>query len=118
MPFLNRIIPPESVSAGLATLSVVVVLGLAIGAIRVRGIRLGIPGVLFSGLLFGQLGLTVDPKVLSFLSDFSLIVFIYAIGLQVGPSFVDSLKAEGLRLVAEEVVRILEQRGCFDATGP
>jgi putative transport protein len=98
MPFLNRILPPQSVSAGLATLSVVVVLGLALGAVRVRGIRLGIPGVLFSGLLFGQLGLTVDSHVLSFLSDFSLIIFIYAIGLQVGPSFVDSLKAEGLRL--------------------
>jgi putative transport protein len=85
-------------TAGLAILGLAVTLGLFIGAISFRGIRLGISGVLFSALVFGQLGLTVDPKVLQFLSDFALILFMYAIGLDVGPAFVSSLRSEGLRL--------------------
>jgi putative transport protein len=88
----------NSVTSGLATLSLAVTLGLALGAIRVRGLRLGISGVLFSSLVFGQLGSTVDPKILEFLRDFALIVFVYALGLQVGPGFVASLRQEGLRL--------------------
>lgn len=89
---------PNTVAGGLATLSLAVVLGLALGAVRVRGLRLGVSGVLFSSLLFGQLGLTVEPKVLEFLRDFALIIFVYAIGLQVGPGFVTSMRHEGLRL--------------------
>ena len=85
-------------SWGLATLSLAVTFGLAAGAIRIRGIRLGVSAVLFSALLFGQLGLAVDAKVLEFLRDFALIIFVYAIGLQVGPGFVASLRQEGLRL--------------------
>jgi putative transport protein len=98
MHILNEFGPTGFVARGLATLSLAVTLGLILGAIRVRGFKLGISGVLFSALVFGQFGLTVDADVLSFLRDFSLILFIYTIGLQVGPGFVDSLKAEGLRL--------------------
>src|SRR5256885_1128153 len=90
--------PRDSVPAGLAVLSLAVTIGLAIGAIRVRGVRLGVSGVLFSALAFGQIGLSVDPKVLQFLRDFALILFMYTIGLQVGPGFLASLRAEGLRL--------------------
>ncbi|MGA2230595.1 MAG: putative transporter [Tepidisphaeraceae bacterium] len=98
MNFFDALWPPGSVASGLATLSLAVTFGMALGAIRVRGVRLGISGVLFTALLFGQFGQTPSEQVLSFLGDFSLIVFVYTIGLQVGPSFVDSLKAEGLRL--------------------
>jgi putative transport protein len=93
-----RWLPRDSVPAGLAILALAVTIGLAIGAIRVRGVRLGVSGVLFSALIFGQLGLTIDTKVLQFLRDFALILFMYTIGLQVGPGFVSSLRAEGLRL--------------------
>ena len=93
-----RDVSHNSVAWGLATLSLAVTLGLALGAIRVRGVRLGVAGVLFAALLFGQLGLTIDDKVLSFLRDFALILFVYAIGLQVGPGFLTSLREEGLRL--------------------
>ncbi|HUB27018.1 MAG TPA: putative transporter [Tepidisphaeraceae bacterium] len=98
MQILERLWPPGSVAAGLAVLSLAVTLGLLLGAIRIRGLKLGVSGVLFSSLLLGQLGQTPKPEVLSFLRDFSLILFVYTIGLQVGPGFVDSLKAEGLRL--------------------
>lgn len=93
-----RLAEEKSVAIGLATLSLAVAIGLGLGAIRVRGIRLGVSGVLFSSLVFGQLGLTVDPRVLEFLRDFALIIFIYAVGLQVGPGFLTSLRAEGVRL--------------------
>src|SRR5206468_12247110 len=95
---LAAMLPEGSVAGGLATLSLAVVFGLGLGAIRVRGIRLGVSGVLFSSLIFGQLKLTVDPRVLEFLRDFALIIFIYSVGLQVGPGFFTSLRAEGLRL--------------------
>jgi putative transport protein len=96
--WIGRWIPGDSVSQGLAILALVVTIGLFLGAIRVRHMKLGIPGVLFSALLFGQIGLTIDPKVLQFLRDFALILFMYAIGLQVGPGFISSLRTEGLRL--------------------
>jgi putative transport protein len=57
-----------------------------------------VSGVLFAALLFGQLRFSVDPKILEFLRDFALILFVYAIGLQVGPGFLDSLRREGLKL--------------------
>ncbi|MDB5171506.1 MAG: putative rane protein, partial [Phycisphaerales bacterium] len=88
----------DAVAISLARLSIAITLGLALGAVRVRGIRLGVSGVLFSALLFGQFGFTIDRHLLQFLRDFALIVFMYAIGLQVGPGFLASLRAEGLRL--------------------
>src|SRR5882724_3643667 len=88
----------HSVPWGLALLGLAVTLGLALGAVRVRGLRLGVSGVLFSALAFGQLGFTLDDRVLEFLRDFALIIFVYAIGLQVGPGFLTSLRQEGLRL--------------------
>jgi putative transport protein len=88
----------SSVTQGLAVLSLAVTFGLALGAIRFRGMKLGISGVLFAALIFGQFGWTVDTKILDFLRDFALILFVYALGLQVGPGFVSSLRQEGLRL--------------------
>jgi len=96
--WLSKWVPGGSVAGGMAVLALAVTFGLFLGAIRIRRIRLGIPGVLFSALVFGQIGLTIDPKVLEFLRDFALILFMYAIGLQVGPGFVASLRTEGLRL--------------------
>jgi len=96
--WLSKWVPGGSVAGGMAVLALAVTFGLFLGAIRIRRIRLGIPGVLFSALVFGQIGLTIDPKVLEFLRDFALILFMYAIGLQVGPGFIASLRTEGLRL--------------------
>ncbi len=98
MTLLARMFPHGSVEAGLLTLALAVALGLLLGAVQWRGVRLGASGVLFVALVFGQFGLTVPPVVLQFLRDFALIIFVYALGLQVGPGFLASLKAEGLRL--------------------
>lgn len=82
----------------LAILSLAIALGLALGNVRIAGARLGISAVLFTALLLGQLGLHADGAMLGAFRDFSLIIFVYAIGLQVGPGFLASLRSDGLRL--------------------
>lgn len=87
-----------SVATVLMTLAIVITTGLGLGAIRYRGIRLGIAGVLFSGLFFGHLGASIQHDVAEFIREFGLILFVYAVGLTVGPGFVNALRADGLRL--------------------
>jgi putative transport protein len=79
-------------------LALVAGVGLAVGSLRIRGIGLGIAGVLFAGLLLGHLGVHVDEHTLEFAREFGLILFVYSIGLQVGPGFLASLRRNGLRL--------------------
>ena len=87
----------SSASAILA-LSLSVVLGLLLGRVRVRGIRLGVAGVLFSSLALAQAGVSFPREALPLVRDCALVIFVYAIGLQVGPGFLASVRAEGLRL--------------------
>ena len=97
--FIDEIFPSNSpVPGGLATLSLAVAIGIALGNIRVKGVRLGIAAVLFSALLFAQFGLTIEARVLEYFRDFALVLFVYTLGLQMGPGFFSSLRAEGLRL--------------------
>lgn len=86
------------VAQGVLALSLAAVVGLALGAVKVRGIGLGVGGVLFAGLVLGHLGLRGDPHVLEFLKEFGLILFVYTIGVQVGPGFFSALKRVGLPL--------------------
>lgn len=88
----------ESVATAVLILALVAATGMALGALRIRGVGLGVAGVLFSGLVFGHFGLTIDGHVLHFAREFGLILFVYAVGLQVGPGFLEALKAHGLRL--------------------
>jgi putative transport protein len=89
---------PGMVAHAVLALSVVATLGLVLGSVGFRGIRLGSAGVLFAGLLLGQAGLHIDQNILEFVRDFGLILFVYTVGLQVGPSFFSSLKRRGLQL--------------------
>src|SRR5260221_13198404 len=89
---------PGMVAHSVLALSVVAALGLVIGSLGFRGVRLGAAGVLFAGLLLGQTGLHIDQNILEFVRDFGLILFVYTVGLQVGPSFFSSLKRRGLQL--------------------
>lgn len=82
----------------LLVISLVVSTGLALGRIPFYGINLGIAGVLFSGLAFGHYGITINAEIMHFLREFGLILFVYAIGLQVGPSFVNSFFRYGVKL--------------------
>src|SRR5260370_17046371 len=89
---------PGMVAHAVLALSFVAALGLVLGSLGFRGIRLGAAGVLFAGLLLGQTGLHIDQNILEFVRDFGLILFVYTVGLQVGPSFFSSLKRRGLQL--------------------
>lgn len=79
-------------------LAIVAAGGLALGSIRVRGISLGIAGVLFAGIAAGHLGASMDARMLEFARELGLILFVYSVGLQVGPGFLASLRRHGLRL--------------------
>lgn len=102
MDWLNKLFTETgSVAHAVLVLSLIAASGLAIGSIRVLGIRLGIAGVLFSGLLFGhfgQKGLGINHEVLEFCREFGLILFVYTIGVQVGPGFFAAFRRQGLPL--------------------
>ncbi len=87
-----------SVGGSVLVLSLVAALGLVLGSIRIRGIAPGIVMVLFSGLLFGHLGAVIAPNMLEFIRDFGLVLFVYAVGVQVGPAFLAPLRRHGLGL--------------------
>jgi putative transport protein len=91
---------PGIVAQAVLAISIVAAVGLALGSLGFRGVRLGTAGVLFVGIFFGQLGMHIDERILEFVRDFGLILFVYTIGLQVGPSFFSSLRRQGLQLNA------------------
>lgn len=100
MPWLIQLFNQDSVPHAMLIISLVISIGLVLGNFSLAGIRLGIAGVLFSGLIFGHFDLTLNAEVMHFLREFGLILFVYAIGLQVGPSFVSSFFKHGLKLNA------------------
>ena len=80
------------------TLSVVAAAGLSLGALRVRGVGLGTAGVMFAGLVLGHLGVRLDESVLDFAREFGLVLFVFTIGMQLGPGFLASFREQGVRL--------------------
>ena len=88
----------DSVGHILLVYSMVIALGMALGRIKVFGISLGVTFVLFVALGVSYAGVTVNGTVLNFLRDFGLILFVFFIGLQVGPSFFSSFKSGGVQL--------------------
>ena len=92
--FLN----PDSIGHIVFVYGLVIALGTYLGRIKVLGVSFGVTCVLFVALLINYAGIRVNPTVLSFLRDFGLIFFVYLMGLQVGPSFFNSFKHEGVHL--------------------
>ena len=100
MDWISELFRNDSMARTVILLGIAGAAGTALGKIRVAGVSLGIAGVLFAGLLLGYLKLTVDPHVLEFVREFGLILFVYTLGLQIGPGFFGSLRARGLTLNA------------------
>jgi putative transport protein len=71
---------------------------MALGSLKFRGIGVGTVGVLFAGILVGQLGEEVDPHTLDFVKNFGLIVFVFTLGLQLGPGFFAALRQQGVKM--------------------
>ncbi len=98
---------PLSTAYSLVLLTVVSAAGLAMGAVKIRGIGLGSAGVLFMGLLAGSLGFSLDHSVLEFLRELGLMLFVFMMGLQLGPGFFASLRKAGVRLNALAIIIVL-----------
>lgn len=100
MDFIQDLFWPGNVNLAstLVLLSFVIAAGIYLGKIKIAGVSLGVTFVLFVGILMGHFGYTVQPDVLKFVREFGLILFIFAIGLQVGPAFFSSFKEGGIRL--------------------
>lgn len=79
-------------------LSVIIAIGLGLGKIRVWGVSLGVTFVFFMGILAGHLGFSIDPQMLKYAQDFGLVLFVYELGLKVGPGFFSSFRSGGLKL--------------------
>ena len=107
MDWLYRLLTDtDSVPHIIFVYAVVIALGTMLGRIKVFGVSLGVTFVLFVALAAGHFGFAVDPDVLFFLRDFGLTVFIFFVGLQVGPSFFSSLKSGGLVLNLLTVLQV------------
>jgi putative transport protein len=104
--FLPPLLFADSVAQATLVLALVAALGLALGSVRIYSVKLGIAGVLFVGLAFGQCHVTINDHILEFAREFGLILFVYTIGLQVGPGILNSLRRDGLplNLLAASVV--------------
>ena len=98
MKWLNELQTLSPIAHAVLVLAAVAILGLALGSIKVRRIGLGIAGVLFAGILLGHWHVRINHEILHFVREFGLILFVYTIGMQVGPSFLTSLRRQGLPL--------------------
>ena len=105
--FTNLLMPGNtSIAATLVLYSFVIAAGIYIGKMKIFGVSLGVTFVLFVGILMGHFGYIVDDAILKFVREFGLILFIFSIGLQVGPGFFSSFKKGGMRLNALAVTGI------------
>jgi putative transport protein len=98
MSWLFELHRTHPVAHAIGVLSLVSVVGMALGSLKVRGVGLGSAGVLFAGIVTGYLGKPVGHATLDFVKEFGLILFVFTIGLQLGPGFFAALRAQGLRL--------------------
>ncbi len=111
MDWLPQLFSEESVARTVMLLTVAGAAGAALGQIRIFGVSLGVAGVLFAGLVLGHFKFTFDVRVLEFVRDFGLVLFVYALGLQIGPGFFSSLRARGLVLNLLAVGSVLLSAG-------
>jgi len=98
MNWIEKLILGEGVAHSILLFAFVIATGIALGKVKIKGISLGITFVLFVGILAGHFGLKINHEVLHFMKEFGLILFVYSVGLQVGPGFFSSFKKGGLQL--------------------
>jgi len=98
MDFLKSIFVDHSALQATIIISIVIAFGRALGKLRVAGVSLGVTFVFFVGIFAGHLGLNIDSQMLQFAESFGLVLFVYELGLQVGPGFISSFQHGGLKL--------------------
>jgi putative transport protein len=100
MSWLFELPKTQPIAHAIGVLAFVCVLGMAFGSLKFRGIGLGTAGVLFAGILVGHLGQEIDHHTLDFVKELGLILFVFTIGLQLGPGFFAALRQQGVRMNA------------------
>ena len=123
---INLFTNTESVAHIALLYAIVIAIGVYLGKIKIFGISLGVTFVLFAGILAGHVGFTGPKEILTFIQDFGLILFVFMIGLQVGPGFFESFKKGGVTLnmlsASAILLNILVMFGCyylfFDTSNP
>ena len=123
---INLFTNTESVAHIALLYAIVIAIGVYLGKIKIFGISLGVTFVLFAGILAGHVGFTGPKEILTFVQDFGLILFVFMIGLQVGPGFFESFKKGGVTLnmlsASAILLNILMMFGCyylfFDTSNP
>ena len=98
MSWINELLWGSGIGHSILLLSIVIALGIQLGKIKIFGISLGITLVLFVGIVMGHFGFTMNPDILHFFKEFGLILFVYSVGMQVGPGFFSSFKQGGVTL--------------------
>jgi putative transport protein len=98
MTWLSDLHETQPIAHAVGVLAFVCVLGMALGSLKFRGLKLGTAGVLFAGILVGHWGESVDHHMLDFVKEFGLILFVFTIGLQLGPGFFAALRQQGMKL--------------------
>ena len=99
MDYLHTLFIDHSALQAIIVISLISAIGLMLGRIRILGISLGITFVFFTGIIAGHFGLTIDSQMLFYAETFGLVLFVYALGLQVGPGFFSSMHSKGARLL-------------------
>lgn len=99
MELLQSLFMGEGIAHTLIVLALVIAIGVMLGKIKIAGVSIGVTWILFVGIVAGHFGMTVEPHTLHFIKEFGLILFVFSIGLQVGPGFFSSFKKGGLQLV-------------------
>ena len=98
MEWINDLFFQHSPLQAVVILSIIIAIGLGLGKIKCFGISLGVTFVFFSGILAGHLGITIKPDMLSYAESLGLVIFVYELGLQVGPGFFSSFRQGGIQL--------------------
>ena len=98
MEVIKALLTGTGVATAILYISLTAFFGVLIGGIKIKGIKLGIAGVLFSGILIAHFGARANPEIIQFVREFGLILFVYAIGIDVGPRFFNTFRKEGLKL--------------------
>jgi putative transport protein len=98
MDYIQNLFATPGITSTVIYLALTALLGLLLGKIEIKKIKLGVSGVLFSGLLIAHLGAPIDEHVLHFIRDFGLILFVYSIGIDMGPRFLSSFRKDGITL--------------------
>ena len=100
MDWLYSLFLGNGIAHSVLTFALVITFGILLGKVKIKGVSLGITWILFVGIIASHFGMTVDPEVRNFVQEFGLILFVFSIGLQVGPGFFSSFKHGGVTLVS------------------